>query len=472
MAIRTNNSHMLTSGTSSLLLSNMTNFSPDLTERSTGEDNNTTTNMSSSNVTTLTDSGSADSLVLKIGVGLLLGLIMFATIVGNSCVIAAVIKEKRLQTLANRLVASLAVTDLLVGLLVMPLSAVYLIAEQWPFGMTLCDLFITFDVLCCSASILHLVAIALDRYWTITDVTYNRGSTRHKYLVPCMITGAWVLSLAICLPPFFGWRTVQEPGVCLISQDHGYTIYSTVGAFYLPLVVIMAIYTRIFLEVRSRVRRSTFKKHDNSKVQQDKHTTAKISNTDMISPSETMVTFVSNVDTDGTLSAPQSTRPPATTLLTDDSSAEPLTNSELLNQNNNSLTVNSDDCKQDNMRFKLKSRLSVLNIMQTIPLMNRRRARSTSDKRAAKREKKAFRTLLIITGVFVSCWLPFFIMAVLNPFCGGCVNVSLANFLTWLGYFNCMLNPIIYTIFSPEFRLAFKALLNCKNCAFCLFPGN
>lgn len=424
-------------------------------EVSNGSDNNTTL--------TLTENNSGDILVLKIGVGLLLGLIMFATIVGNSCVIAAVIKEKRLQTLANRLVASLAVTDLLVGLLVMPMSAVNLIAEQWPFGMIICDLFITFDVLCCSASILHLVAIALDRYWTITDVTYNRGSKRHKYLVPCMITGAWVLSLAICLPPFFGWRTVQQQGVCMISQDHGYTIYSTVGAFYLPLVVIIVIYTRIFQEVRARVRRSAFKKHDKSK-----RLPSAISTTDLVSPSETMVTFVSSGETEGTQSNPVTPRPSAISL-----DADPTTKTT---QNNyNHLKVDTDtpdkqDCTKE--RPKLITRLSVQNVMQSIPLISKRRTRTASDKRAAKREKKAFRTLLIITGVFVSCWLPFFIMATLNPFCNGCVNVGLANFLTWLGYFNCMLNPIIYTIFSPEFRLAFKALLNCKKCTFCLFPDS
>ncbi|KFM66078.1 5-hydroxytryptamine receptor 2A, partial [Stegodyphus mimosarum] len=78
----------------------------------------------------------------------------------------------------------------------------------------------------------------------------------------------------------------------------------------------------------------------------------------------------------------------------------------------------------------------------------------------AKREKKAAKTLAIITGVFVMCWLPFFIMALLLPLCNDCEpNFPIFSVFLWLGYANSMLNPIIYTIFSPDFRSAFRKLL-------------
>uniref|UniRef100_A0A8D8YQ50 5-hydroxytryptamine receptor n=1 Tax=Cacopsylla melanoneura TaxID=428564 RepID=A0A8D8YQ50_9HEMI len=80
----------------------------------------------------------------------------------------------------------------------------------------------------------------------------------------------------------------------------------------------------------------------------------------------------------------------------------------------------------------------------------------------SKRERKAAKTLAIITGAFVICWLPFFIIAIVMPICqrNKCtVNKYVVAFFLWLGYFNSTLNPIIYTIFSPEFRHAFKRLL-------------
>ncbi|KAI8124716.1 5-hydroxytryptamine receptor 2A, partial [Lucilia cuprina] len=78
----------------------------------------------------------------------------------------------------------------------------------------------------------------------------------------------------------------------------------------------------------------------------------------------------------------------------------------------------------------------------------------------AKRERKAAKTLAIITGAFVVCWLPFFAMALILPLCESCeINDAVASFFLWLGYFNSTLNPVIYTIFSPEFRQAFKRIL-------------
>lgn len=89
--------------------------------------------------------------------------------------------------------------------------------------------------------------------------------------------------------------------------------------------------------------------------------------------------------------------------------------------------------------------------------VTRKKTQSSAD---SKRERKAAKTLAIITGAFVCCWLPFFIIAILLPTCQSCdISPVIMSFFLWLGYFNSTLNPIIYTIFSPEFRHAFKRLL-------------
>lgn len=77
--------------------------------------------------------------------------------------IAAILLERNLQSVANHLILSLAVADLLVACLVMPLGAVYEISQKWEMGPELCELWTASDVLCCTSSILHLVIIALDR---------------------------------------------------------------------------------------------------------------------------------------------------------------------------------------------------------------------------------------------------------------------------------------------------------------------
>ncbi|KAK0083758.1 hypothetical protein PV325_008264 [Microctonus aethiopoides] len=95
----------------------------------------------------------------------------------NLFVIAAILLERNLQSVANYLILSLAVADLLVALLVMPLGAVYEVSHKWTLGPELCDMWTSTDVLCCTASILHLVAIALDRCGCTDIVVKMKGGS-------------------------------------------------------------------------------------------------------------------------------------------------------------------------------------------------------------------------------------------------------------------------------------------------------
>ncbi|CAG2170404.1 unnamed protein product, partial [Oppiella nova] len=91
----------------------------------------------------------------------ILGFLTLSTVIGNVFVIAAIFLERNLRTVGNYLVLSLAVADLMVACLVMPLGAVSEVTQQWTLGRVLCELWTSADVLCCTASILHLLAIAV-----------------------------------------------------------------------------------------------------------------------------------------------------------------------------------------------------------------------------------------------------------------------------------------------------------------------
>lgn len=80
------------------------------------------------------------------------------------------------------------------------------------------------------------------------------------------------------------------------------------------------------------------------------------------------------------------------------------------------------------------------------------------------KERRAARTLGIIMFTFIFCWVPFFVLYIVTPFCPQCCpSDELIDFLTWLGYFNSALNPVIYTIFNLDYRRAFKKLLGLKS---------
>uniref|UniRef100_A0A8C0NUS9 G-protein coupled receptors family 1 profile domain-containing protein n=1 Tax=Canis lupus familiaris TaxID=9615 RepID=A0A8C0NUS9_CANLF len=120
-------------------------------------------------------------------------IIIILTIGGNILVIMAVSLEKKLHNATNYFLMSLAIADMLVGLLVMPLSLLAILYDYvWPLPRYLCPVWISLDVLFSTASIMHLCAISLDRYVAIRNpIEHSRFNSRTKRL--CSILSDYVL---------------------------------------------------------------------------------------------------------------------------------------------------------------------------------------------------------------------------------------------------------------------------------------
>ena len=101
---------------------------------------------------------------LTIALLAILAVIVLCTIFGNLLVILAVLNYKPLKCAQNYLLVSLAIWDISVGLLVMPISSIDYLISPWLLGKIICNIYVTSDVFFCTASILNLCAIAIDRY--------------------------------------------------------------------------------------------------------------------------------------------------------------------------------------------------------------------------------------------------------------------------------------------------------------------
>ncbi|XP_004589405.2 5-hydroxytryptamine receptor 5B-like [Ochotona princeps] len=195
----------------------------------------------------------------------LLVLLIVATLLWNLLVLVTILRVRSFHRVPHNLVASTAVSDVLVAAVVMPLSLVSELTDgrRWRLGRNLCHTWISFDVLCCTASIWNVTAIALDRYWTITrHLQYTLRARRRASAL--MIALTWALSALISLAPLlFGWGEAYDARLqrCQVSQEPSYAVFSTCGAFYLPLGVVLFVYWKIYkaakLRFSRRLRRGT-----------------------------------------------------------------------------------------------------------------------------------------------------------------------------------------------------------------------
>jgi octopamine receptor len=194
--------------------------------------------------------------------------------------------------------------DLMLGLTVLPYSSTKeVLRGHWPFGYTWCRIWLAVDVWLCTASILNLCAISLDRYLALTrPFKYRRlmSPRRAKLLVGCV----WILSFIVCFPPLVGWnesgtgialgvdsagqtegpsqqvttasilavvvmnesldsteyafhvhnetaeaeieRSLCKPMTCDLEAEAGYRIYSAFGSFWVPVWIMVFFYWRIY----------------------------------------------------------------------------------------------------------------------------------------------------------------------------------------------------------------------------------
>ncbi|XP_014323768.1 5-hydroxytryptamine receptor 5A [Myotis lucifugus] len=150
----------------------------------------------------------------------LLGCLVAATFAWNALVLATIAHVRTFHRAPYNLVVSMAISDVLVATLVMPLSLAHELAgRRWRLGARLCQLWIACDVLCCTASIWSVMAIALDRYWSITrHLAYTRGTRRR--VSNLMIALTWALSAAISLAPLlFGWGEIYSERARLVRRS-------------------------------------------------------------------------------------------------------------------------------------------------------------------------------------------------------------------------------------------------------------
>lgn len=398
----------------------------------------------------------------------------------------------------------------------------------------------------CTASILNLCAISFDRYLAISrPFRYPQlmSTLRVKILLVCV----WILSFVICLPPLAGWnesrrqhsttataddvsnetdgrragnhlqgitRSEEEDDgtgqvvvgpECTLADHPGYIVYSAVGSFWIPMVVMLAFYYRIYrtaTHATAAFKRGFVERKGGVTSSSSGHATRSATSTS--DSGRSSVTL--RVHRGGGMSPTRTVKDRSNI---PDANSTAMMTTTTNQRGRGGMTRHAILCHKDVSRSSAHDKHSKRRVVglprivvtpndetssETVELMARtlldgtkvtteakvtKRSRSaettttTSSRmwrlqsilpqlRCLNREKKAAKTVGVIVGCFVLCWAPFFTVYLLGSFCRSCTPSVVFDICFWLGYCNSAINPFIYGVCSRDFCYAFKKLLRCR----------
>lgn len=196
-------------------------------------------------------------LILVILKTTMMALIIIAALFGNLLVIVSVMRYRKLRVITNYFVVSLALADMLVAIWAMCFNfSVEVTGGRWLFGYFMCDVWNSLDVYFSTASILHLCCISVDRYYAIVQpLDYPLIMTTARLAV--MLAVVWCSPALISfLPIFMEWYTTEEqlefrrrnPQLCTFQVSKAYAIISSSVSFWIPGMVMIFMYCRIYAE--------------------------------------------------------------------------------------------------------------------------------------------------------------------------------------------------------------------------------
>lgn len=520
-------------------------------------------------------------------VGLILSVFILLALAGNTLVIVAITTDRNLRKTSNYFLISLAVADTLVAVAVMPFAVANDLTDRWYFSSIFCDVWISSDVMCSTASILSLCSVSIDRYIYILDPLRYRNLVTHRRAL--MVVGLlWVMSALLSFLPiqlgwhrlnaavternvthhvnktFFSilptassdfiyrsnatsvdwnwndssdWRAtmplitsefyrdneteeeveVEGGNTCHLRLNPWYAVVSSMISFYIPCIVMIVIYFRLYRFAQKHVRTI----NRSSKATQPSSSWSSPPPAASTSPSARArpVNDTTTIDRNRARSTTELCAAAVESSVSADGRLAPPNYFSLQRRSSDDVERGESAPKQrerdgcnsvesadlllvrrssllEKIRFRRRysdsfnpciegsPRSGVWNSRRILLVLRRKsyegssseptigdistRRNSNRDCMVAGRsgnvvykltDHKAAITVGIIMGVFLLCWSPFFTINIVGSFCADCIPSIVFTVFSWFGYINSSMNPIIYGVSNQEYRQAFKRVL-------------
>nr|XP_034969929.1 cholecystokinin receptor type A isoform X1 [Zootoca vivipara] len=341
---------------------------------------------------------------------LLYSLIFLLSVLGNTLVIVVLIRNKRMRTVTNIFLLSLAISDLMLCFFCMPFTLIPNLLEDFIFGSAFCKLTSYFMGVSVSVSTFSLVAISLERYGAICKPLQSRVWQTKTHAMK-VIAATWCLSFAIMTPypiysklrPFVKiYNTTAN--MCRLDWpsdvvEQSWYIFQLLILFLIPGIVMIIAYGLISLELYRGI------KFD---VSQRKYSRERKTST-------------------------------------------------------SSRFEDDDGCYLQKSKKKRKVPLQQFPSNRSIAQIDRPRSNCSTANLMAK--KLVIRMLIVIVILFFICWMPVFSVNAWRAFDRASAHLLLTgapiSFIHLLSYTSACVNPIIYCFMNKRFRLGFLATFTC-----------
>ncbi|XP_003927546.1 cholecystokinin receptor type A [Saimiri boliviensis] len=351
---------------------------------------------------------------------LLYSLIFLLSVLGNTLVITVLIRNKRMRTVTNIFLLSLAVSDLMLCLFCMPFNLIPNLLKDFIFGSAVCKTTTYFMGTSVSVSTFNLVAISLERYGAICKPLQSRVWQTKSHALK-VIAATWCLSFTIMTPyPIysnlvpFTKNNNQTANMCrfLLPNDvmqQSWHTFLLLILFLVPGIVMMVAYGLISLELYQGIK---FEASQKKSAKERKSSTS-----------------------------------------------------------SSGRYEDSDGCYLQKSRPSRKLELRQLSTGGSSSSSSRAsRIRSSSSAANLMAKKRVIRMLIVIVVLFFLCWMPIFSANAWRAYDTASAERRLSgtpiSFILLLSYTSSCVNPIIYCFMNKRFRLGFMATFPC-----CPNPG-
>lgn len=385
------------------------------------------------------------------------------TILANGAIILMFALRKKIRKCRNTYIFSLALANFMIGL-TMPISIMETLSDQWPFGYQFCVYFLTLRYSLLYVTILSIILITVDRWWSI-NFPFSYRIKRSKRITFTLVAIIWIISFMVHLPSILGWNYIQvssEPmhSYCRVPYEYnsGFVISASLIEFFIPLTLLLSLNMGIYIKL---ARRRNSKKIRRSLSSSDGRGRKTSSDSDNNNESDERADLIASLMQQRAFGH-RNTFSIVTALRR--LSAEG-------RQNNTHVArtvppVISNRYRQaSTMSIDLSSVGSSTQKKQSTCRTVRAKANNSNRHDAVVRDfllrqdNKALFSLALLVITFVVCWTPAIICDIFYALCPSSVPMWLLTLSYWILSASAALNPFLYGIGSNDFRRVTKEWL-------------